>query len=386
MRVLLLCHEFFPETGGGAQGVGHLAAELAKHYQLDVVTKRCAGLPSRESQGNLTIYRVPAWGQTTHGYATVPSIVCYTFFACLQACVLLLRYEYRVVNGHFGIPAGSIAVFLGRLFRVPSVVTLLGAEIYDPPQSDQILAIPLVKGLVGWTIRWADSVVGLSRSMIRHVQNDFEIFRPCEVVPFGISEVPELRTSPSRSVPKKNELRLLCVARLVSRKRHLDLLRSLVLLPPDLRVTLLIVGEGPEGESIVKLSKQLGVDSRVRLAGLLPDRRKWKAYCESDAFILVSNHECQGVVYVEAMQAGLPIIAGDNGGQCDFVEDELNAFIVPVGDVVGIARVIEKLARDPQLRACMSQESKRIAQTLTVAQTAARYRKIFDNHHGEDFA
>ena len=379
MRILILCHEFFPEAAGGAQGVGHLAVELAKNHTVDVITKSYQGRPWKTIENRLTVYRVPVWGTTAHGTATAGSMVCYSLFAVISGFILMLKHRYDTVNGQFGIPAGSLAVLLGRLFRVPSLVTLVGAEIFDPPTSDEILALPLAKRLVRWTIRTADYVAGLSHSMIRHVRSDFGIDRPCEVIPFGIPDIAELKVTDS--VPSRaphGQLALLCVARVVARKRHADLLEALLRLPEDLKVTLNVVGNGPEKDHLMAESRKLGLDSRVQFLGLLPDREKWKAYREADIFVLVSTHECLGVVYLEAMQAGLPVIAGDNGGQCDFVQNGVNGVIVGVGDVPGMARAIQNLSRDPALRRRMGQESKRIASDLTVANIAGRYERVFE--------
>lgn len=379
MRILILCHEFAPERAGGAQGVGFLAEELARDHEIDVITKEWKGLPRREGRGRLAIYRVPSWGLAPHGLATFSSVFFYSGFAASLAAAFLIRRRYDAIHGHFGVPSGALAVMLGRLFRVPSVVTLAGAEVYDPPRSDEILKVPFAKALVRWTVERAGAVVALSHTIVQHLKNDFGVRRSAAVIAYGIPR----RDGVERAFAENRgrsaaAVHFLCVARLVSRKRHCDLLKALSFVPRDLDLQLDLVGDGSEKAELERRAREWGVRDRVTFRGEMTEAQKWDCYREADAFILVSTHECQGLVYAEAMQAGLPVIAGTNGGQRDFIEDGKNGLLVPVGDIRAIARAMEQLARDPGLRSRMGRSARKSADTLSVEKSAAEYLKVYE--------
>jgi teichuronic acid biosynthesis glycosyltransferase TuaC len=143
---------------------------------------------------------------------------------------------------------------------------------------------------------------------------------------------------------------LVTVGHLVARKRHADVIRALWLLRdrlPDLRY--LVIGDGPERQPLARLAAQLGVADRVELAGQLAHAVAMSRARAAHVFVMPSVDEAFGVVYVEAMAAGLPAIGarGEAGPQeIASVGDGLR--LVAPGDVEALAAEIEGLITDPQ--------------------------------------
>lgn len=103
---------------------------------------------------------------------------------------------------------------------------------------------------------------------------------------------------------------------------------------------LIIVGDGPQKTSIENLIAQLGLNERITLVGRKNRDEIAKIFTESDCFVLMSKNETFGVVYIEAMASGMPVIATVCGGPEGFVDEE-NGVLVEVDDVGQLCRAME---------------------------------------------
>ena len=108
---------------------------------------------------------------------------------------------------------------------------------------------------------------------------------------------------------------------------------------------LYIIGDGPEHEHLKNLIKELQLGSRVELFGRLTRDEINKVFQKSHVFVLPSQSETFGVSYIEAMYAGLPVIATRCGGPESFV-DESNGLVVPINDVDAFAKAMELMRQN----------------------------------------
>ena len=170
-------------------------------------------------------------------------------------------------------------------------------------------------------------------------------------------------------VPRRAELRaalgaseddtvVLSVGRLAPEKRY-DMLIRAVAASSDPGPVLVLAGEGPERERLVKLGHEL--DVRLRLVGDWPWARVVELYAAADVFALLSERETWAVVVNEAAACGLPLVLSDRvGAAADLLRDGENGFLVAAGDVSGAAAAIRRLAGDPELRAAQGARSREI--------------------------
>lgn len=103
----------------------------------------------------------------------------------------------------------------------------------------------------------------------------------------------------------------------------------------NLAVTLTIIGDSPERVSLEQLARDLAVERQVSFLGGLSRTEVQTALFHSDAFVLTSDHETFGVVVIEALAMGVPVIATRSGGPEDILTDELGV-LVPVGNVAAL--------------------------------------------------
>lgn len=151
-------------------------------------------------------------------------------------------------------------------------------------------------------------------------------------------------------------VRLIMVARLQPQKDHPTLFRALSGLQ-DRNWTLELVGDGPDRESLQNLARDLGLTDRVIFSGQrldVPQRLK-----EADVFVLATRWEGFPRSILEAMRAGLPVVATDVGGCRESVVDGETGFLVPKEDPLELRDRIRILIDSPELRTRMGQKGRK---------------------------
>jgi glycosyltransferase involved in cell wall biosynthesis len=142
--------------------------------------------------------------------------------------------------------------------------------------------------------------------------------------------------------------RILTVAHLYPRKGVDTLLRAFVNTATD--ATLRIVGAGPERGRLEQLARDLDISDRVHFLGHLPFAALVSEYRNATIFALPTEQEGFGIVFLEAMASGLPIIATRVAAVPEVVSDGVTGLLIDPGDEVTLAQCIDKLLRDADLR------------------------------------
>jgi glycosyltransferase involved in cell wall biosynthesis len=117
--------------------------------------------------------------------------------------------------------------------------------------------------------------------------------------------------------------------------------------------TLDIVGDGPARPNLVRLIRSLGIGQNVRMRGFMDRSSLARAYRDYDAFVTASTIETQGIVLLEAMAAGLPVVGVDALAIPEIVRDGRSGRIVAPGDEAGIATALAEVLGDQEARARM---------------------------------
>jgi glycosyltransferase involved in cell wall biosynthesis len=164
--------------------------------------------------------------------------------------------------------------------------------------------------------------------------------------------------------------RLLFVGRIDERKGIDAIIRALPLLPPAARLELIGSGDTAHLEELHALVRELGVQDRVQFG--VVDRRNLAArYADADAFIFPSTwSEPFGIVPLEAMACGTPVVATGTGGTGEFLRDGHNALFFAPGDPQSLAAALNRLATDVELRTRLLSAGQRTAGELTIDRLA----------------
>ena len=140
---------------------------------------------------------------------------------------------------------------------------------------------------------------------------------------------------------------------------------------------LVVVGDGAERPNLEALVAELGVADRVELRGW--DERARHVLGTFDVYLLPSRLEGFPITVMEAMQAGVPVVATEVGSIREAVEDGETGFVVPVGDVAAMAAAVRRLAEDPELRTRMGEQAQEVGlEKFDAAAAVTAWEDVFD--------
>ncbi len=207
------------------------------------------------------------------------------------------------------------------------------------------------------------------------------VAKPVVIVPNSIpAELEVVACAPvgggSSSHRASGELRILSMARLVRGKGVDVVIEALVDLPNSYHCT--IAGDGPERRRLEALASSLGVMARVTFAGWVSGEAKYHLLESADIFCLPSTRDSFGIVYIEAMAYGLPIVAVRSRGIPDVVLDGRTGYLVDAPEPLQVVEAVQKLA-DPKTREQMGSAGKlRVMEEFSSGILAGILRRVID--------
>ncbi|MEZ4653276.1 MAG: glycosyltransferase [Candidatus Eisenbacteria bacterium] len=185
------------------------------------------------------------------------------------------------------------------------------------------------------------------------------------------NRLPRMPNGAAGRIVERRELVVGSVANFREQKDHATLLRAFArCLQHRSDIRLLLVGDGTTRPAALALARELGIEARVDFRGYMgvPDA----AYREMDVFVLSSHYEGQGIVVLEAMAHGLPVVATDLPAIRETMEGCEMEMLVPSRDPDAMSSAILKLLESPSLRADMAQMARRAAARLGSTEDWAR--------------
>jgi glycosyltransferase involved in cell wall biosynthesis len=274
--------------------------------------------------------------------------------------------------------AGVLGRLAGRSLRIPVVLTVHGWSFTPGIPSRQAAVYRQIERFVG---PLASKIITVSE-FDRQLALDARIATAARVVTVhnGMPDVSlRLRADPVGTPP-----RLVMVARFGPQKDHLTLFNALAGLqghPWELD----LIGEGPLMGEMASLAAALGIGGRVRFLGQRTDVDEILA--QAQASLLVSNWEGFPLSILEAMRAGLPVVASSVGGVSESVRDGETGYLIPRGGVDLLRDRIGRLLTAPAERARLGNNGRAYYErhfTLdhAVAKTLAVYREVLEGSNG----
>jgi glycosyltransferase involved in cell wall biosynthesis len=366
-RILIFSLVYYPNFIGGAEVAIKEITDRLGESEFDMVTLRLdSHVPKVEKIGNVTIYRVGWTGGKDMKVSpdSLPKSIHLNKYAMLltawwQALKLQKQNNYDIVWSMMATYNSFAALFFKLSY--PKVKFLLTLQEGDPIPFIKKRARPLWP-LFKMIFTHADTIQAISK-YLADFGVDMGAKCPVIVVPNAVdikhftkeyseNEIGEVKNKLNK---KDGDIMLITTSRLVSKNAVEDIVKSMPLLPENIK--LVIAGRGYMEESIKKLSIMLGVDSRINFIGWLSHAEMPKYLKASDIFIRTPISEGFGNSYVEAMACGLPCVATPVGGILDFIKDRETGMYAEVRNHQSIANAIMELVRNPDLVSKIKRQS-----------------------------
>jgi glycosyltransferase involved in cell wall biosynthesis len=276
--------------------------------------------------------------------------------------------HFDAIDAHYLYPDGVTAVWLGRHFNLPVVITARGSDVSLLPN----YAVPrhLIRRAIGGSaaliavsaaIKAALIQLGAPADKVTVLRNgvDTGLFQPMD-------------RDAARKTLALTRTTLVSVGSLIERKGHDRIIQAMTQLH---EFDLLIVGEGPEHQRLSALIKQLDLTLRVRLLGPWPHRDLPGLYNAADALVLASSREGWPNVLLEAMACGTPVVASDIWGNPEIVSCPHAGTLIHHNTPGGIADAIRWLFANLPDRAL----TRAYAETLSWDDTTAGQLRLFSS-------
>jgi len=210
------------------------------------------------------------------------------------------------------------------------------------------------------TLPLADKIISVNRAEIRRLINYWKV--PREKIAYIPNGVDTEFFKPISSVKKSDNV-ILFVGNLVKDKGVDVLLKAFAKCKSRVKdLRLIIVGEGPLRNSLEKTVKFLGLSESIRFLGRVTHEELVNIYNMASVTVLPSRYESFGLVLVESMACGTPVIATATEGARDIVTHGVDGFLVPINDIDSLANAICKLIENPELRKQMGKNARRKAE------------------------
>jgi len=356
-----------------------LARELAKRHEVTVLTSRAANLPSHSIDGGVNVIRVPVFFRKDLATANFPSMMAYLPTAAWRGLLLRPGTHFDVINTHFVVPTGPVGAFLSFVGGIPNVLSIHGGDLYDPSKSMSPHRHAWLRAPIARMLRKATAVVGQSKDTNRRVSEIYGVHRDTGLIPLGIDR-PRAPSGASRQqfgIPE-DAFVMVTIGRQVPRKDTPQLVRAMAK-SGIANAHLLVVGDGPEIPEIRRVAGELGVAERVHPLGMVSEEDKYRALQVSDIFASTSQHEGFGLVFLEAMAFGLPVVCYDRGGQVDFLTTNVTGHVVKLNDTDAFTQALIQLHASESLRATIRATNLQLVENFFIERCAERYEAVFES-------
>jgi len=363
MRIALVTEFFYPTAGGTQTVVACIADELARRgHEVTVFAPLTDGhaYPTWQDRAYQVVW-IPVPKYPVVGYLVVQYRMC-----------RLLSRDWDVV--HVFHPAFGLASLLARrLRRVRLIASLMGYDTYD------FARMPWLKRCITLaTCRRADALTAPSHDLARAARGT-GVTRDIVVIPHGVDVLP---ADPERVATLRRALGLKPGAVVfVAIQRHYPVKEPMVFLDAwrllgRLDWRLILVGGGEMEHLLRQRVAELEL-SNVTLTGAVT-REEVPAYLAlADVFVHHSRYEAFGLGILEAMRAGLPVIACDVGGVPEIITDGVNGLLIPPSDPVAMAAAVTRLAESPELRGRLSAAARDRAAEFSWDRLVSRYEGLY---------
>lgn len=362
MRIAIFTDTFLPQVNGVVRSIVTTANVLARHgHSIAIFTvsaeKISKKIKAKDLDERIQVYPFSSFALPTYKelQVRIPTFV--------PSLFEVYRFNPDLIHSHTTFGIGWEAVMSANFLNIPLIGTHHGflAEFLKHVKLDYRIMKPLARRYLSFYYNRCDAVISPSEALVKELMQ-YKLRRPVHVLSnpvdlkyFSVNKTKEsLRKRFHFSKPT-----IIHFGRLSYEKSTDLVLKAFAqVLSGGIDGRLIIIGDGPERGKLEALRRKLNIEKSVEFTGILRDSDLTERIAAGDFFVSASTIETQGLVFLEAMALGLPVIGVNAGGVPEYVENGKTGFIVEPGNVKAITEAMKKFIDNPELRASFGQNAK----------------------------
>lgn len=368
MKIGITCYPTVGGSGVIATELGKMLAE--KGHEVHFIT---SSTPFRLNKTYANIYSHQVEVNTYSVFQYAP----YDIALATKIAEVIKNEKLDLLHVHYAIPHAVCAI-LGRDMagsNIGIVTTLHGTDI-TVLGSDASL-----KESIRYGIEKSDIVTAVSNSLR---DQTYELIKPDKKIETVYNFVDEREYHPQDSTKLKAELGIAAdekvmihVSNFRNVKRVQDVVETFSLARQQLDCKLMLVGDGPEMSRIIQQVRDLGLEDDVLFLGKRDSTAEF--YNISDIKLLLSEKEAFGLVLLEAMACGVPVIGSNVGGMPEIIEPGINGYLVELGDTQKAAQyVVEMLSDETKLQKLRQGALKTVSERFHSSKILEQYEGLYE--------
>lgn len=369
MRIGIVC---YPTYGGSGVLATELGKALAhKGHEIHFITYQ---QPVRLSEFSTNIFyhevRVPHY--PLFDYPPYETALASTMVD------VVVNHKIDLLHVHYAIPHAS-AAFMAKVIlakqgiNLPIITTLHGTDITLVGKDKTFAPV------VTFSINESDAITAVSANLAQQTYNNFNITKEIEVI-YNFVDIKRFSKKPidafKKVIAPHNEKILVHASNFRKLKRVEDVVRIFEKVRKEVSAKLLLVGDGPERPVVESLVRELNVVEDVRFLG--KQERMEEILAISDLFLLTSDYESFGLVALEAMAAGVPVISTNAGGLPEVNRHGFTGYLADVGDVDSMSKYAVELLTNPEKMHTFKECGILHAQSFDIDRIIPQYEKLYE--------
>jgi N-acetyl-alpha-D-glucosaminyl L-malate synthase BshA len=300
----------------------------------------------------------------------------YTLALASKMAEVALGNKLQVLHVHYAIPFAAAALLAKQ------IVPELGLKVVTTLHGTDVTLVgnnPSFRLVTEMTIEQSDAVTAVSRFLKQETYQQFNVNKEIEVVYNFIDPVRHERPVPACIPPREcpDQFNLMHISNFRPVKRVGDVVHTFARVKENVNARLILVGDGPDAGLARQLARDLGVEDSVTFTGVVDGVAQLLQ--EANLLLLPSQTESFGLVALEAMASGVPVIASDVGGLPEVVEHGVTGFLAPLGDVDQMAEYATKILVDCSLCQSFSRAaSQRASELFDYHKIVPQYEAVYE--------
>ena len=368
MRIGICC---YPSHGGS----GVVATELGKHladrgHEVAFVSYaaplRLTELPQRVSFHEVEIEQYPLLKHFP-----------YTLALASKLAEVVEMKNLDILHAHYAIPFGAAALLAKQVTEnrdLKVVLTLHGTDITLVGNNASF------KPVTRMTIESADAVTVVSQFLKEETIRQFDIQRELNIV-YNFIDPERHEQEPCPCIPQCTESSrktIMHISNFRPVKRIRDVIKTFANISEAIDSRLILVGDGPDALVAREMGQELGLLDRIKFVGIVD--RVAPLLARADLFLLPSSTESFGLVALEAMASGVPVVASNVGGIPEVIDHGRTGFLASVGDVDAMSTYAIDLLQNEAQHAQFSAEAQEQArQRFDYRLIVPQYEQLYED-------